>query len=119
MSHVQTVMHQNDNRLAREGRGPFFNFLASSSSSLLALLALLKLGLYECPVPYHRLLSPELLEWCAQSERFFFLKETSCDLEQIRLKVTTVQGTLSKFITPTALPIWVLCKWAHIATAAF
>ncbi|XID95045.1 dihydrodipicolinate synthase family protein [Paenibacillaceae bacterium WGS1546] len=52
-----------------------------------------KLGLYECPIPYHRLLSPELLKWCAQSGRFFFLKETSCDLEQIKEKVAAVQGT--------------------------
>ncbi|MEK5445694.1 dihydrodipicolinate synthase family protein [Paenibacillus sp. FSL R7-0331] len=55
-----------------------------------------KLGLYECPVPYHRLLSPELLQWCAQTGRFFFLKETSCDLEQIRQKAAAVQGTTLK-----------------------
>ncbi|MCW3791493.1 dihydrodipicolinate synthase family protein [Paenibacillus sp. LS1] len=62
-------------------------------STIMERLPDVKLGLYECPIPYHRLLSPELLKWCADSGRFFFLKETSCDLEQIRQKVAAVQGT--------------------------
>jgi hypothetical protein len=32
------------------------------------------LGLYECPEPYHRLLSLEALRWIAVSKRFVFLK---------------------------------------------
>jgi len=35
------------------------------------------LGLYEVPVPYHRLLSPELLGWLATTDRFVFHKDTS------------------------------------------
>ncbi len=44
------------------------------------------LGIYECPYPYKRLLSPELMEWCASTERFVFLKETSCNLKMLKAK---------------------------------
>lgn len=52
------------------------------------------LGVYECPVPYKRLLSPEILSWMAKTNRFKFLKETSCDLDVIRSKTDAVKGSL-------------------------
>ena len=51
------------------------------------------LGLYECPYPYKRVLSPELLRRCAQTGRFAFLKDTCCDVESIRRKLEAVKGT--------------------------
>lgn len=54
------------------------------------------LGIYECPAPYKRLMSPELLKWCADTGRFFFLKDTCCDVEQLRLKIEAVKGTQLK-----------------------
>ncbi|WP_135547833.1 dihydrodipicolinate synthase family protein [Paenibacillus cymbidii] len=51
------------------------------------------LGLYECPSPYKRLLPPELLRWCADTGRFAFLKDTSCDPRQIATKLKAVRGT--------------------------
>lgn len=36
-------------------------------------------GMYECPYPYKRLLSEKLIDWCAASGRFSFLKDTCCD----------------------------------------
>lgn len=50
-------------------------------------------GVYECPAPYKRLLSPELLKWCAKTGRFSFLKDTCCDLEQLKEKCDAVKGT--------------------------
>lgn len=50
-------------------------------------------GIYECPYPYKRLLTPENLKWCADTGRFTFLKDTCCDIEQIRAKVEAVKGT--------------------------
>lgn len=50
-------------------------------------------GIYECPYPYKRLLAPELLSWCAGTGRFLFLKDTCCDLEQLRAKLEAVDGT--------------------------
>jgi 4-hydroxy-tetrahydrodipicolinate synthase len=54
------------------------------------------LGFYECPYPYKRLLSPDLLAWCASLDRFVFLKDTSCDLGQIRDKLA-VAGQIKLF----------------------
>lgn len=44
-------------------------------------------GIYECPYPYKRLLTPELLRFCVQTGRIHFLKDTCCDAEQIRLRL--------------------------------
>lgn len=50
-------------------------------------------GIYECPYPYKRLLTPENLKWCANTGRFSFLKDTCCDLEQLQAKLDAVKGT--------------------------
>jgi 4-hydroxy-tetrahydrodipicolinate synthase len=55
------------------------------------------LGLYECPAPYHRLLSPQLLAWIASTRRFLWLKETSEQLDLIGKKIAAVQGTRLRF----------------------
>lgn len=39
----------------------------------------LPLGLYECPYPYHRIISDESFSWLVSLGRFGFLKDTSCD----------------------------------------
>lgn len=51
------------------------------------------LGLYECPVPYHRLLSPELLRWAAGTGRFVWMKDTCCDVAVERAKIAACRGT--------------------------
>ena len=53
----------------------------------------LALGLYECPAPYRRLLTDEELSWCAQSGRFAFLKDVTCDLDAVKRRLALVQGT--------------------------
>jgi 4-hydroxy-tetrahydrodipicolinate synthase len=50
-------------------------------------------GVYECPVPYKRLLSPALTKWLGETGRFKFIKETSCDMEVIKLKLAAVVGS--------------------------
>lgn len=51
------------------------------------------LGFYECPYPYKRVISPELLKWCVDTGRFYFLKDTSCDMNNIRGKLEAVKGS--------------------------
>ncbi len=51
------------------------------------------LGFYECPHPYKRPFTPELLRWCADTGRVRVLKDTCCDPEQIRLRQRAVEGT--------------------------
>lgn len=62
---------------------------------LLAATDSIPLGLYECPAPYHRLLSPELLHRLTRlaKGRLLFLKDTSCDVEVIARKVDACRGT--------------------------
>ncbi|MBT3273153.1 MAG: dihydrodipicolinate synthase family protein [Spirochaetales bacterium] len=60
------------------------------------------LGLYECPFPYKRLMSPELLRWCADTGRFIFLKDTSCDPDSIQAKINAVEGTPLKLYNANA-----------------
>lgn len=45
------------------------------------------LGIYECPYPYKRLLSEDIVRWCARSDRFTFIKDTSCNLDTLRRRV--------------------------------
>ncbi len=51
------------------------------------------LGFYECPYPYKRLLSVDNIKWCADTGRFYFLKDTCCDIEQIKEKLAAIEGT--------------------------
>lgn len=53
----------------------------------------LPLGMYECPYPYKRLISIENLTWCANTGRFYFLKDTCCDLKTIVERIDAVKGT--------------------------
>lgn len=65
------------------------------------------LGLYECPRPYKRLLSPQLLRRCAESGRFVFCKDTSCDVAAVTAKAAVLTGgglRLYNANTATLLP---------------
>ena len=53
----------------------------------------LPLGVYECPYPYKRLLSPKVIDYCVQSGRFVFIKDTSCNVETIRQRLQQTRGT--------------------------
>lgn len=56
----------------------------------------IKLGLYECPYPYKRILSERIVRWCVETERFYFLKDTSCDIDNIRKKLELTRGSILK-----------------------
>ena len=64
-----------------------------NAATILDLCKGIPLGLYECPQPYHRLLSPELLAWVGQSGGFRFLKDTCCRRDLILDKLAAVRGT--------------------------
>lgn len=50
------------------------------------------LGIYECPYPYKRIMSPETLRQCALDGRLKFLKDTCCKIEDIKAKLAAVDG---------------------------
>lgn len=51
------------------------------------------LGVYECPYPYKRLLTPYVLKKMAETGRYQFLKDTCCDLARIKEKLDAVKGS--------------------------
>lgn len=51
------------------------------------------LGFYECPYPYKRVMTKETTKWCADTGRFYFLKDTSCDIDNIKEKLEVTKGT--------------------------
>lgn len=59
-------------------------------------------GIYECPMPYKRLISPELLKWCADTGRFTFLKDTCCSVPELKAKLKAVEGTNLKIYNANA-----------------
>ena len=52
-----------------------------------------KLGLYECPFPYKRLLTPAMLKWAVSTDRFRFIKDTCCDADEIDRRMQILRGT--------------------------
>lgn len=52
-----------------------------------------KLGLYECPYPYKRLVTPKILDWCLKTGRFHYIKDTCCDAVLIAERVQQLKGS--------------------------
>jgi len=50
------------------------------------------LGFYECPYPYKRLLTPEVIREVSSWGNFQFLKDTCCDVAQMKEKMEAMKG---------------------------
>lgn len=55
------------------------------------------LGTYELPEPYKRLIASNIYGYLAQSGKFVFHKDTSCDINVIKEKIEISKGTKLKF----------------------
>ncbi len=53
----------------------------------------LRLGIYECPMPYKRLLTPRILDWCIETGRFDFIKDTCCDPDMLSARLKQLKGS--------------------------
>lgn len=53
----------------------------------------LDLGIYECPVPYQRLLSTAVLTELARTDRFVFYKDTCQDAVLMAQRIAAIQGS--------------------------
>ena len=80
------------NRLAKEDEDDTV-WLENLKKIIQELPENLPLGFYECPYPYKRIISPELLKWCAETGRFYFIKDTSCDLNNMEQKLKAIKGS--------------------------
>ena len=58
------------------------------------------LGIYECPRPYKRLLTPDMIDFIVRSGRFAFIKDTCCDSEEIDRRVKQIDSTESPALKP-------------------
>lgn len=82
------------NRLALVNEGD--DILMQRVEHILEQVPDVSFGMYECPLPYKRLVTPTLLRWLANTGRFYFLKDTCCDADEIARRQKAVEGTLLK-----------------------
>lgn len=68
------------NRLDPENQGDDV-FIENAERLIAALPSEAMLGLYECPYPYKRLVTPKILNWCLSTGRFRYIKDTCCNTE--------------------------------------
>jgi 4-hydroxy-tetrahydrodipicolinate synthase len=59
---------------------------------LLELTGNIPMGFYECPVPYKRLISPDLLGRIVATGRITYHKDTCLDINQIKAKIAATKG---------------------------
>ncbi len=57
-----------------------------------------KLGFYECPYPYKRLVTPKILDWCINTGRFTYMKDTCCDAKVIKERAEQLNGSGFKLL---------------------
>lgn len=60
------------------------------------------LGLYECPFPYKYVLSLEEIKWALATRRFYFIKDTCCDPEMLKMRLDAVRGSPLKLFNANA-----------------
>ncbi len=62
----------------------------------------IKLGIYECPKPYKRLLTERILQWCRKTGRFAFIKDTCCDPDMLAERLALLNGSGIKLFNANA-----------------
>lgn len=55
------------------------------------------MGLYECPAPYKRIISPEILATLLSTDRLVYHKDTSIDREKVKAKLAVVNNSRLEF----------------------
>ena len=68
-------------------------FIENGKKLLKLLPSEAKLGLYECPYPYKRLMTPKIIDWCMETGRFYYTKDTCCDINVIAQRAKQLKGT--------------------------
>jgi 4-hydroxy-tetrahydrodipicolinate synthase len=82
------------------------SILLQRFDELFSLTGDIPLGLYECPAPYKRIITPEILKTLLSTNRLIYHKDTSCNVEQVRAKLAVTAGSRLEFYdahTPNAV----------------
>lgn len=66
--------------------------LEANTFRLMEMTDQIPLGFYECPLPYKRILKPELLKRFLGSNRVIYHKDTCLDIELVREKIAASRG---------------------------
>ena len=82
-----------------EGEEVFYN----NAKEIFDLFPEVDFGIYECPMPWKRLVSLEFLKKVAPEGRMVFLKDTCCDQHLIRERLKAVEGTPLKIFNANAM----------------
>lgn len=85
------------NRLDPENEGDEV-FIENLKRLIKMLPANVPLGLYECPYPYKRLLTPKILDFCITTGRFRYIKDTCCDAALIKERCAQLKGSGIKLL---------------------
>lgn len=73
---------------------------------LFSLTGSIPLGLYECPAPYKRIITPAILKTLLATNRLIYHKDTSCNVEHVKAKLAVTAGSRLEFYdahTPNAV----------------
>ena len=73
-------------------------FIANAERLIANLPKEARLGLYECPYPYKRLVTPKILNWCVSTGRFDYMKDTCCDADMIAERCKLLSGSSFKLL---------------------
>ena len=73
-------------------------FIENAEKLLRLLPDAAKLGLYECPHPYKRLVTPKILDWCLKTGRFYYMKDTCCDAQILKERSEQLKGSNFKLL---------------------
>ncbi|GAA0880372.1 dihydrodipicolinate synthase family protein [Algoriphagus jejuensis] len=71
--------------------------LISNLEKFLSLTGNIPLGTYECPSPYKRIITPEVMRFMISSKRFIYHKDTSLDLDKIEEKLAITDDSPLEF----------------------
>lgn len=85
------------NRLAAENESDDV-FIKNTDKLISKLPSDAKLGFYECPYPYKRLVTPKVLRYCVETGRFRYMKDTCCDDKIIKERCEILCGSGFEFL---------------------
>jgi 4-hydroxy-tetrahydrodipicolinate synthase len=71
--------------------------LIRNFQKFLSLTESIPMGTYECPSPYKRIITPQVLEYLLSTDRIVYHKDTCLDLDQIKVKLKMCKGSKLEF----------------------
>lgn len=69
------------------------NWIRQTEQLIRQLPSDLTIGVYECPFPYSRELTPRMIEWMKETGRFSFIKDTCCDATILSERLEQLKGS--------------------------